>query len=68
MSSSNFDISKISPGAFAANPDPTSGQGQRPAAYVERMNLDIYSLKKQYKRLRMRQQQAHIILSSKYIW
>ena len=33
--------------------------------YAERMSLDINQLKQQYKKLRQRQKQAHIILAGK---
>ena len=61
-SNSAFDMTKVSPGAYAAQPEalPTSS-----SAYAERMTMDINMLKKQYKKLRERQQQAHIILTCK---
>ena len=61
-SNSAFDMTKVSPGAYAAQPEtlPTSS-----SAYAERMTMDISMLKKQYKKLRERQQQAHIILTCK---
>lgn len=60
-SGSTFDISKVSPGAYAAQPESLPpGAG----IITERMTMDIDMLRKQYRRLRQRQQQAHIILSS----
>ena len=48
-SNSAFDMTKVSPGAYAAQPEalPTSS-----SAYSERMTMDINMLKKQYKKLR----------------
>ncbi|XP_059484396.1 TBC1 domain family member 30 isoform X2 [Neocloeon triangulifer] len=38
--------------------------GRRPSVDRERLNLDISALKEQYSRLRVRQRQAHIIISA----
>ena len=54
------DITGVSPGAFAANSDTDSVQKPQ-TAMLERMNLDVYSLKKQYWRIQKRQQSAHVI-------
>ena len=62
---SSFDISKATPGAWAATPEDNHIQ-QKSNSYQERMSLDLDTLKHQYKRLRQRQKQAHIILTSKY--
>ena len=62
-SASSFDISKASPGAYAAQPEDL---GPLASMYAERMSLDINQLKQQYKKLRQRQKQAHIILAGKY--
>ena len=63
-SNSSFDMTKVSPGAYAAQPEalPTSS-----SVYAERMTMDISMLKKQYRKLRERQQQAHIILTCEYL-
>lgn len=58
---SNFDISKASPGAYAAQPEDLAPLA---SMYAERMSLDINQLKQQYKKLRQRQKQAHIILAA----
>ena len=57
-------MTKVSPGAYAAQPEalPTSS-----SVYAERMTMDISMLKKQYRKLRERQQQAHIILTCEYL-
>lgn len=60
-SSSTFDVSKVSPGAYAATP----AQLTLSSAHAERMNLNLSSLKKQYTKVRQRQKQAHIILTGK---
>ena len=60
QSSSSYDISKVSPGAYAAQPE-CINPGL--TAYAERMSLDLTQLAKGYKKLRERQQQAHIILA-----
>ena len=62
QSNSTFDISKASPGAYAANPS-EAGLSMHASALVERMTMDISGLKKQYLRVRERQKQAHIILA-----
>ena len=62
QSGSNFDISKASPGAYAVNPELLNLGA---SAYSERMTLDVHMLRNQYKRLRERQKQAHIILAGK---
>ena len=54
-----FDMSRISPGAFAATPQ----QMQLTSAHSERMNTNLASLKKQYFKVRQRQKQAHVILT-----
>lgn len=60
----NADISKVGPGAYGA-----SGETQQlpSSIYMERMCTDINSLKKQYNRLKQRQNQAHIIIAGKHI-
>ena len=60
----NADISKVGPGAYGA-----SGETQQlpSSIYMERMCTDINSLKKQYDRLKQRQNQAHIIIAGKFI-
>ncbi|CAG2242121.1 TBC1 domain family member 30 [Mytilus edulis] len=57
----NADISKVGPGAYGA-----SGETQQlpSSIYMERMCTDINSLKKQYNRLKQRQNQAHIIIAA----
>lgn len=57
----NADISKLGPGAYGA-----SGETQQlpSSIYMERMCTDINSLKKQYDRLKQRQNQAHIIIAA----
>lgn len=62
QSASAIDISKVGPGAYASNPE----QLPDSTAYMERMTMDIDMLKNQYKRLRTRQKQAHIILAGMY--
>ncbi|KAL4225983.1 hypothetical protein ACF0H5_013970 [Mactra antiquata] len=57
------DISSLGPGAYGLGPADGSGMSNVPA-YMERMTTDISALKKQYTKLRQRQNQAHIILSS----
>lgn len=63
QSASAYDISKASPGAYAAHPELET----RASAEMERMTMDIGMLNKQYCRLRERQKQAHIILTGKEI-
>lgn len=53
------DISSLGPGAYGADGDLVP----KIPAYIERMTTDMGALKKQYKKLRQRQKQAHIILS-----
>ncbi|XP_053378292.1 TBC1 domain family member 30-like isoform X2 [Mercenaria mercenaria] len=57
------DISSLGPGAYGMGPADGSGVPNIPA-YMERMSTDISALKKQYTKLRQRQNQAHIILTS----
>ena len=54
------DISKVGPGAYALHPE-VFNVGM--AAYSERASLDIDMLNKRYKRLKERQQQAHVVLT-----
>ena len=63
LSGSNFDISKASPGAYGAQPEII---GPLTSVYAERMSLDIVQLNQQYKKLKQRQNQAHIILAGWY--
>ena len=60
-SASLIDVSKASPGAYAATPH----QLTPASAHAERMSMDLASLKKQYSKVRQRQKQAHIILTGK---
>lgn len=60
---SSSDISKASPGAYAATPVDIAVSMP---AYSDRVTLDIDLLHKQYKRLKQRQKQAHIILTGLY--
>lgn len=60
-SGSMADISEVGPGAYGVGVDPAV-LGAMPA-YMERMTTDIGALKKQYSKLRERQNQAHIILA-----
>ncbi|XP_067685212.1 TBC1 domain family member 30-like isoform X1 [Haliotis asinina] len=60
LGSGSADISALGPGAYGIHPD---AQGAGPV-YMERMCTDIGSLKKQYEKLRLRQRQAHIIISA----
>ena len=63
-SASPSDITRVSPGAYGASTS-EDGSGQRLAtAMLERMNMDIYALKKQYWRIQRRQQRAHVIYGS----
>ncbi|XP_064632060.1 TBC1 domain family member 30-like isoform X3 [Lineus longissimus] len=54
------DISNVSPGAYAANPH----EQMQDSPFMERMTTDIDALRKQYEKLRQRQQQAHVILAA----
>ncbi|XP_052283504.1 TBC1 domain family member 30-like isoform X2 [Dreissena polymorpha] len=54
------DISSLGPGAYGMG---GSEAGIVPA-YMERMSTDIGALKKQYERLRHRQNQAHILINA----
>ena len=63
-SGSIADISSLGPGAYGQAPTDSAGVSNVPA-YMERMTTDIPALKKQYAKLRQRQTQAHIILTSK---
>lgn len=58
-SNSCNDITSVSPGAFGATSDNLSSQ--QSAAMLERMNLDIMSLKKQYWRIQRKQMRAHVV-------
>ena len=58
------DISKVSPGAYAASSHDLSIYQP---AYLERMNTDLGSLRKQYSKLKQRQQQAHVLLAGKFV-
>lgn len=58
------DISSLGPGAYGMGPADGSGVPNVPA-YMERMTTDISALKKQYTKLRQRQNQAHVILAGK---
>jgi len=58
---SSSDISKVSPGAYAAHSEAIP---PRLSANPARITLDIDMLRKQYKRLKHRQTQAHIIISA----
>ncbi|XP_048253113.1 TBC1 domain family member 30-like isoform X1 [Haliotis rufescens] len=60
LGSGSADISALGPGAYGIHPD---AQGAGPV-YMERMCTDIGSLQKQYEKLRLRQRQAHIIISA----
>lgn len=58
------DIASLGPGAYNLGPVDGSGTTNIPA-YMERMSTDINALKKQYARLKQRQNQAHIIITCK---
>ncbi len=53
------DISKVSPGAFSY-----ITQMHNPKPLEEHLTLDLNELKKQYKKLKERQRQAHIIIQT----
>ena len=57
------DIASLGPGAYGLGP--TEGATSVPA-YMERMSTDISALKKQYAKLKQRQNQAHIILACRF--
>ncbi|XP_071500881.1 TBC1 domain family member 30-like [Diadema antillarum] len=52
------DIAKISPGAYGTSSEDLSSLS---AALMERMTMDVQSLKKQYLRIQRRQMRAHVI-------
>ncbi|KAK3102803.1 hypothetical protein FSP39_014026 [Pinctada imbricata] len=56
------DISMVGPGAYGMGSD--SNIAAHASALSERMSTDISSLKKQYHRLKQRQNQAHIIIAA----
>ncbi|XP_022104007.1 TBC1 domain family member 30-like [Acanthaster planci] len=58
------DITRISPGAYGASSSEDAVGQKLSTAMLERMNMDIYALKKQYWRIQRRQQQAHVIYSA----
>ncbi|XP_038054480.1 TBC1 domain family member 30-like isoform X2 [Patiria miniata] len=58
------DITRVSPGAYGASSSEDGLSQRLSTAMLERMNTDIYALKKQYWRIQRRQQQAHVIYSS----
>ncbi|XP_006819036.1 TBC1 domain family member 30-like [Saccoglossus kowalevskii] len=60
---SSNDITNVSPGAFSSSSDMSFSQ-KISSSMLERMSLDIYSLKRQYWRIQERQQQAHVIYGS----
>eukprot|EP00057_Strongylocentrotus_purpuratus_P025668 XP_011680142.1 PREDICTED: TBC1 domain family member 30 [Strongylocentrotus purpuratus] len=52
------DITKVSPGAYSTSSEDLTLQS---AALMERMTMDVQSLKKQYLRIQHRQMRAHVI-------
>ena len=62
-SCSSSDISVMGPGVYGTAVPTDLGASAKTSAYMERMTTDLSALKKQYKKLRQRQAQAHIILT-----
>ncbi|XP_076468667.1 TBC1 domain family member 30-like isoform X2 [Babylonia areolata] len=58
------DISVVGPGVFGAEPEAVSSSSTRDTVYMERMSTDITALKMQYDKLRLRQRQAHVIITA----
>lgn len=63
-SCSSSDISVMGPGVYGTAVPTDLGSSAKSSAYMERMTTDLNALKKQYKKLRQRQTQAHIILTA----
>ncbi|XP_071807451.1 TBC1 domain family member 30-like isoform X1 [Asterias amurensis] len=63
-SASPSDITRASPGAYGASSSEDSSGQRLSTSILERMNMDIYALKKQYWRIQRRQQKAHVIYGS----
>ena len=60
-STSSYDISKATPGAYAEHAP--QNEAVTPSSVIQRSTMDIGMLHMQYRRLRQRQKQAHIILA-----
>ena len=60
---SSYDISRASPGAYGVGGEAGAAVAAVAPAQSERMSLDLGMLGRQYKKLRQRQQQAHVILA-----
>nr|XP_054752453.1 TBC1 domain family member 30-like [Lytechinus pictus] len=56
--SAGDDITKVSPGAYSTSSEDLTLHS---AALMERMTMDVQSLKKQYLRIQRRQMRAHVI-------